>query len=63
MTNGYISYIIKSLFISLECFLMYLRIANSVAPYHDLVGINLVPRDSFLMQGDWLTFFSNQSFC
>ena len=28
-----------------------------------LVGINLVPRVSFLMQGNWLTFFSNQSLC
>ena len=62
-TNGWISYITKSLFISLECFWMHLSIANNVALYHDVVGINLIPRDSFLTQGDWLTFFSNQSFC
>ena len=28
-----------------------------------LVGINLFPRVSFLMQSDWSIFFSNQSLC
>ena len=28
----------------------------------DFVGINLVPRASFLTQGDW-SAFSNKSFC
>ena len=27
------------------------------------VGINLLPRASFLRQSDWLAFFSNQSLC
>ena len=62
-TNDWISYVIKSLFKSLECFWMHLHIANNVASYHGLVGINLIPRNSFLMQIDWSTFLSNQSLC
>ena len=42
---------------------MHLRIANNVVSYHRLLGINLVPRASFLTQSDWSAFFSNQSLC
>ena len=52
-TNGWISYITKSLFRSLEQFWMHLHITNNVVPYHGLVTIYLVPRASFLMQSDW----------
>ena len=44
---------------------MHLLIANNeVSKYQMvLVGINLVPRASFLMQIDWLAFFSNHLLC
>ena len=62
-TNGWISYITKSRFRSVECFWTHLRLADNLHLTMVFVGINLVPRASFLTQYDWSAFFSNQSLC
>ena len=62
-TNGWISYITKSRFRSVECFWTHLRLADNLHLTMVFVGINLVPRASFLTQSDWLPFFSSQLLC
>ena len=62
-TNGWISYITKSRFRSVECFWTHLRLVDNLHLTMVFVGINLVPRASFLTQSDWLPFFSSQLLC